>query len=290
MAEPYLGNPLRCETVLRKFGFSFRKKFGQNFLIDTDVLEGIVEASDVADDDVILEIGPGIGTLTQYLASSARRVVAVEIDKALLPILDYTLADWDNVRVINDDILKTDLQAIADEENEGRPLKVIANLPYYITTPIIMKLFENGAPIDSVTVMVQKEVADRLAAAPGSKDFGAITLAVQYYARVVPVLEVEPDSFVPPPKVTSAVIRLDRYQRRPVETQHEDVMFKLIRGSFNQRRKTFVNGVANFEGLPYTKDQIREALASVNLPETVRGEVLTLAQYAAVADYLAEKF
>lgn len=288
MAEPYLGNPLRCETVLRKFGFSFRKKFGQNFLIDSDVLEGIVDAAAVDEEDVVLEIGPGIGSLTQYLASRARRVISVEIDRALLPILDYTLADWDNVRIINNDILKTDIRAIAGEENGGRPLKVIANLPYYITTPIIMKLFENGAPISSVTVMVQKEVADRLAAKPGSKAYGAITLAVQYYASVEPVIEVGPESFIPAPKVSSAVIRLNRYEEKPVTAAHEDILFKLIRGSFNQRRKTFVNGAANFEGLSYTKDDIRAALAHAGLPESIRGEAMSLAEFAAVADYLGE--
>ena len=288
MAEPYLGNPLRCETVLRKFGFSFRKKFGQNFLIDSDVLEGIVDAAAVDEEDVVLEIGPGIGSLTQYLASRARRVISVEIDRALLPILDYTLADWDNVRIINNDILKTDIRAIAGEENGGRPLKVIANLPYYITTPIIMKLFENGAPISSVTVMVQKEVADRLAAKPGSKAYGAITLAVQYYASVEPVIEVGPENFIPAPKVSSAVIRLNRYEEKPVTAAHEDILFKLIRGSFNQRRKTFVNGAANFEGLSYTKDDIRAALAHAGLPESIRGEAMSLAEFAAVADYLGE--
>ena len=290
MPKPYLGNPIRCEAVLNQFGFSFRKKYGQNFLIDESVLTGIVEASDVTRDDVVLEIGPGIGSLTQYLAEAAKKVIAVEIDKSLLPILDHTLADWDNVRVINADILKTDLQAIADEENGGLPLKVIANLPYYITTPIIMKLFESGAPISAVTVMVQKEVADRIAAEPGSRESGALSLAVQYYANVTPVIEVSPESFVPRPKVHSTVMRLDRYEQKPVQAADEALMFKLIRGAFNQRRKTFVNAVAGFEGLSYSKDELREALGRLNLSETVRGEALTLSDYAHLADILSGEF
>ena len=303
MPTPYLGNPIRCEAVLNHFGFSFRKKYGQNFLIDEDVLTGIVAASNVTDDDVVLEIGPGIGSLTQYLASAAKKVIAVEIDKTLLPILDHTLEGWENVRIINADILKTDLQAIADEENEGRPMKVIANLPYYITTPIIMKLFESGAPISAVTVMVQKEVADRIGAAQGSRESGALSLAVQYYANVTPVIEVGPESFVPRPKVSSTVLRLDKYAdarpgrdsldagTRPVSVSSPEVerlMFQLIRAAFNQRRKTFVNAVANFEGLPYSKDQIREALAAQGLSETVRGEALSLAEFAALAEILDE--
>jgi len=287
MPQPYLGNPIRCEAVLNQFGFSFRKRYGQNFLIDESVLTGIVDASAVTEDDVVLEIGPGIGTLTQYLAEAAGKVVAVEIDKSLLPILDHTLADWDNVRVINADILKTDLQAIADEENGGQPLKVIANLPYYITTPIIMKLFESEAPISAVTVMVQKEVADRIAAEPGSRESGALSLAVQYYAQVTPVIEVGPESFVPRPKVTSTVLRLDRYAEKLVRTENEALMFKLIRGAFNQRRKTFVNAVAGFEGLSYSKDELRDVLSRLGLSETVRGEALRLEDYAAVADGLA---
>ena len=290
MPKPYLGNPIRCEAVLNQFGFSFRKKYGQNFLIDESVLTGIVEASDVTRDDVVLEIGPGIGSLTQYLAEAAKKVIAVEIDKSLLPILDHTLADWDNVRVINADILKTDLQAIADEENGGLPLKVIANLPYYITTPIIMKLFESGAPISAVTVMVQKEVADRIAAEPGSRESGALSLAVQYYANVTPVIEVSPESFVPRPKVHSTVMRLDRYEQKPVQAADEALMFKLIRGAFNQRRKTFVNAVAGFEGLSYSKDELRKALGRLNLSETVRGEALTLSDYAHLADILSGEF
>ena len=290
MPKPYLGNPIRCEAVLNQFGFSFRKKYGQNFLIDESVLTGIVEASDVTRDDVVLEIGPGIGSLTQYLAEAAKKVIAVEIDKSLLPILDHTLADWDNVRVINADILKTDLQAIADEENGGLPLKVVANLPYYITTPIIMKLFESGAPISAVTVMVQKEVADRIAAEPGSRESGALSLAVQYYANVTPVIEVSPESFVPRPKVHSTVMRLDRYEQKPVQAADEVLMFKLIRGAFNQRRKTFVNAVAGFEGLSYSKDELRKALGRLNLSETVRGEALTLSDYAHLADILSGEF
>lgn len=289
MPKPYLGNPVRVEAVLRTFQFSFRKKFGQNFLIDEDVLEGIVDASGVTEDDVVLEIGPGIGSLTQYLASRARKVIAVEIDKTLLPILDHTLEGWDNVKVLNQDILKTDIASIANEENEGRPLKVIANLPYYITTPIIMKLFENGSPIDSVTVMIQKEVAERIGSAPGSKQYGAISLAVQYYASVTIALEVGPESFVPQPKVSSTVIRLDRFPTPPVKVDDEEQMFKIIRGVFNQRRKTLVNGVANFEGLSFSKDDIRKALTAMGLPETTRGETLSLEQFAELSNHLSEQ-
>ena len=290
MPTPYLGNPIRCEAVLNQFGFSFRKKYGQNFLIDEKVLTGIVAASNVTADDVVLEIGPGIGSLTQYLASAAKKVIAVEIDRSLLPILDHTLGEWSNVRIINEDILKTDLRAIADEENDGAPLKVIANLPYYITTPIIMKLFESGAPISSVTVMVQKEVADRIGAPQGSRLSGALSLAVQYYAEVTPVIEVGPESFVPRPKVSSTVLRLDKYEDpRPVSVSSPEVeilMFKLIRGAFNQRRKTFVNAVAGFEGLFYSKDEIRAALQELGLSETVRGEALSLKEFAALAELL----
>lgn len=289
MPKPYLGNPVRVEAVLRTFQFSFRKKFGQNFLIDEDVLEGIVDASGVTEDDVVLEIGPGIGSLTQYLASRARKVIAVEIDKTLLPILDHTLEGWDNVKVLNQDILKTDIASIANEENEGRPLKVIANLPYYITTPIIMKLFENGSPIDSVTVMIQKEVAERIGSAPGSKQYGAISLAVQYYASVTIALEVGPESFVPQPKVSSTVIRLDRFPTPPVKVDDEEQMFKIIRGVFNQRRKTLANGVANFEGLSFSKDDIRKALTAMGLPETTRGETLSLEQFAELSNHLSEQ-
>lgn len=288
MPTPYLGNPHRVEAVLRSFHFSFRKKYGQNFLIDEDVLEKIVEASGVTKEDTVLEIGPGIGSLTQYLASAARKVVAVEIDPTLLPILEHTLEGWDNVTVINQDILKTDIQAIAREENNGRPLKVIANLPYYITTPIIMKLFENGSPIDSVTVMIQKEVAERIGSQPGSKQYGAISLAVQYYASVHPVLTVGPESFVPSPQVSSAVLHLERYQESPVKVRDEKLFFDIIRGVFNQRRKTLVNAVSNFEGLPYTKDDIRKALGEMGLSETVRGETLSLEQFAHLANILKD--
>ncbi|MDO4479258.1 MAG: 16S rRNA (adenine(1518)-N(6)/adenine(1519)-N(6))-dimethyltransferase RsmA [Lachnospiraceae bacterium] len=286
MPVPYLGNPVRCEAVLRSFDFSFRKRFGQNFLIDEDVLEGIVEASGVTGDDVVLEIGPGIGSLTQYLASTARKVVAVEIDKSLMPILEHTLDGWDNVRVLNQDILKTDIAAIAEEENGGKPLKVIANLPYYITTPIIMKLFESGCPIDSVTVMVQKEVADRIKSEPGSKEYGAISLAVQYYAKASAAIEVGPESFVPPPKVSSTVLHLERYPETRVKVDDEEQMFKIIRGVFNQRRKTLVNAVANFEGLAFSKDDIRRALSEMGLPETARGETFSLEQFAELSNRL----
>lgn len=278
--EPYLGNPVRCAAVLRKYGFMFRRKFGQNFLIDADVLSGTADAAEIQQNDVVLEIGPGIGSLTQYLASKAKKVIAVEIDRSLIPILEDTMSGWDNVVILNQDILKTDLRKIAEEENEGRPLKVAANLPYYITTPIIMKLFEDGAPIDTVTVMVQKEVADRIETGPGSKDYGALSLAVQYYARPERIMEVEPGSFVPRPGVGSTVIRLNRFAEPPVEVGDEKLMFRLIRATFNQRRKTLANSVTNFEGLSYSKEEVRKAIEDCGFRPDVRGESLTLVQFA----------
>lgn len=282
--EPYLGNPVRCEAVLRQYGFVFHKKFGQNFLIDAGVLEGTAEASEIQPDDVVLEIGPGIGSLTQYLASRAKKVIAVEIDKTLIPILEDTLSGWNNAVILNQDILKTDLQKIADEENEGRPLKVAANLPYYITTPIIMKLFESGAPVDTVTVMVQREVADRIETGPGSKNYGALSLAVQYYAKPERIMEVEPTSFVPRPNVGSTVIRLKRFEHPPVQADDEKMMFRLIRATFNQRRKTLVNSIANFEGLSFPKEAVQKAIAECGFRPDVRGETLTLAQFAELSN------
>ena len=284
MARPYLGNPKYTIEVLQKYGFVFQKRFGQNFLIDTHVLERIIEASEITKDDFVLEIGPGIGTMTQYLAEAAREVTAVEIDDALIPILKDTLKEWDNVTVLHGDILKTDIRKIADEKNQGRPIKVVANLPYYITTPIIMGLFESHVPVDSITVMVQKEVADRMQTGPGSKDYGALSLAVQYYAEPKIVANVPPNCFMPQPKVGSAVIRLTRHQNPPVTTLDEKLMFRLIRASFNQRRKTLSNSLKNSQELPYSKEEVEAAITECGLPLNIRGEALTLEQFARLSD------
>ena len=284
MARPYLGNPKYTIEVLQKYGFAFQKRFGQNFLIDTHVLDRIIEASEITKDDFVLEIGPGIGTMTQYLAEAAREVTAVEIDDALIPILKDTLKEWDNVTVLHGDILKTDIRKIADEKNQGRPIKVVANLPYYITTPIIMGLFESHVPVDSITVMVQKEVADRMQTGPGSKDYGALSLAVQYYAEPKIVANVPPNCFMPRPKVGSAVIRLTRHQNPPVTTLDEKLMFRLIRASFNQRRKTLSNSLKNSQELPYSKEEVETAITECGLPLNIRGEALTLEQFARLSD------
>ena len=284
MARPYLGNPKYTIEVLQKYGFVFQKRFGQNFLIDTHVLERIIEASEITKDDFVLEIGPGIGTMTQYLAEAAREVTAVEIDDALIPILKDTLKEWDNVTVLHGDILKTDIRKIADEKNQGRPIKVVANLPYYITTPIIMGLFESHVPVDSITVMVQKEVADRMQTGPGSKDYGALSMAVQYYAEPKIVANVPPNCFMPRPKVGSAVIRLTRHQNPPVTTLDEKLMFRLIRASFNQRRKTLSNSLKNSQELPYSKEEVEAAITECGLPLNIRGEALTLEQFARLSD------
>ena len=284
MARPYLGNPKYTIEVLQKYGFVFQKRFGQNFLIDTHVLERIIEASEITKDDFVLEIGPGIGTMTQYLAEAAREVTAVEIDDALIPILKDTLKEWDKVTVLHGDILKTDIRKIADEKNQGRPIKVVANLPYYITTPIIMGLFESHVPVDSITVMVQKEVADRMQTGPGSKDYGALSLAVQYYAEPKIVANVPPNCFMPRPKVGSAVIRLTRHQNPPVTTLDEKLMFRLIRASFNQRRKTLSNSLKNSQELPYSKEEVEAAITECGLPLNIRGEGLTLEQFARLSD------
>mgnify|MGYP000370140373 CR=1 FL=1 len=284
MTRPYLGNPKYTIEVLQKYGFVFQKRFGQNFLIDTRVLDRIIEASEITKDDFVLEIGPGIGTMTQYLADAAREVTAVEIDDALIPILQDTLKEWDNVSVIHGDILKTDIRKIADEKNQGRPIKVVANLPYYITTPIIMGLFESHVPVDSITVMVQKEVADRMQTGPGSKDYGALSLAVQYYAKPQIVANVPPNCFMPRPKVGSAVIQLVRYEEPPVQVDNEKLMFRLIRASFNQRRKTLVNGLKNSQELDFSKEEIEKAMAETGIPVNVRGEALTLAEFADLAN------
>ena len=284
--EPYLGNPQATIAVLNKYGFTFQKKFGQNFLIDTHVLEKIIRAAEITEDDFVLEIGPGIGTMTQYLAYAAREVCAVEIDKSLIPILEDTLSDYDNVTVINEDILKVDIAKLAEEKNGGRPIKVVANLPYYITTPIIMGLFESHVPVESITVMVQKEVADRMQVGPGTKDYGALSLAVQYYAEPYIVANVPCNCFMPRPNVDSAVIRLTRYKEPPVQVKDEKMLFKIIRASFNQRRKTLQNGLNNSSELNFTKDQIAAAIAEAGFSPSVRGEALTLEQFAKLTDIL----
>ena len=289
MTGPYLGNPKYTIEVLQKYNFAFQKRFGQNFLIDTHVLEKIIAASQITKEDFVLEIGPGIGTMTQYLAEYAREVTAVEIDNTLIPILKDTLKDWDNVTVINDDILKVDIRKLALEKNGGRPIKVVANLPYYITTPIIMGLFENQVPIDSITIMVQKEVADRMQVGPGTKDYGALSLAVQYYARPEIVANVPPNCFMPRPKVGSAVIRLERYEKPPVQVTDEKLMFRIIRASFNQRRKTLVNGLKNSQELSYSREEIEEVLNTCGIPLNIRGEALTLAEFAEIANAFGEK-
>ena len=284
-----LGNPKNTIEIIQKYEFMFQKKFGQNFLIDTHVLEKIISSAGVTKEDCVLEIGPGIGTMTQYLAENARQVVAVEIDKNLIPILGETLADYDNVTIINEDILKVDIKAIAEQYNDGRPIKVVANLPYYITTPIIMGLFESGVPIDNITVMVQKEVADRMQEGPGSKDYGALSLAVQYYAEPEIVANVPPNCFIPRPNVGSAVIRLTRHKEMPVQVKDSEHMFRIIRASFNQRRKTLQNGLNNSPEIPYSKEKILAAIEKMGLPATVRGEALSLAQFAELSDILGEK-
>ena len=279
MRKPTLGNPQNTIEILQKYDFSFQKKFGQNFLIDTHVLDKIIRAADITKEDMVLEIGPGIGTMTQYLAEAAGKVVAVEIDKNLIPILTDTLHDYDNVTVINEDVLKLDVRELAREENGGRPLKVVANLPYYITTPIIMGLFENDVPVESITVMVQKEVADRMQTGPGNKDYGALSLAVQYYAEPYIVANVPPNCFMPRPRVGSAVIRLTRHEKPPVEVKDEKLMFDIIRASFNQRRKTLANGLNNSDKLSLAKERLGKGPG-------VRGESLTLEEFAELSNYI----
>lgn len=286
--EQKLGNPQNTIAVIQKYDFVFQKKFGQNFLIDTRVLDKIILAAGITKEDLVLEIGPGIGTMTQYLAKAARQVVAVEIDANLIPILKETLQEYKNITLIHDDILKVDICGLAGQYNEGRPIKVVANLPYYITTPIIMGLFEKQVPVDNITVMVQKEVADRMQAGPGSKDYGALSLAVQYYAKPYLVANVPPNCFLPRPKVSSAVIRLTRYPSPLVQVKDPALMFRLIRASFNQRRKTLLNGLNNSPELSFSKEQIAQAIIALEVPAAVRGEILTLAQFARLADILSE--
>ena len=284
MTDPFLGNPQNTIAVLQKYHFNFQKKFGQNFLIDTHVLDKIIRAAEITKDDFVLEIGPGIGTMTQYLAQAAREVVAVEIDKALIPILQDTLSGFPNAEVIQDDILKVDIAGLAAERNGGRPIKVVANLPYYITTPIIMSLFEHDVPLALVTVMVQKEVAERMQAGPGSKDYGALSLVVQYYADPYIVANVPPNFFMPRPNVGSAVIRLTRHKVPPVQVEDEKLMFQMIRASFNQRRKTLVNGLNHSPEMTLTKEQITEAVEGLGKGAGVRGEALTLEEFAKLSN------
>lgn len=282
-----LGNPQNTIEILKKYDFMFQKRFGQNFLIDTHVLEKIIKSAEITKDDLVLEIGPGIGTMTQYLCENAREVIAVEIDKNLIPILqEDTLAEYDNITIINEDILKVDLNKLVEEKNGGRRIKVVANLPYYITTPIIMGLFESHVPLQNITVMVQKEVADRMQAGPGSKDYGALSLAVQYYAKPYIAANVPPNCFMPRPNVGSAVIRLTLHEKPAVQVKDEKFMFALIRASFNQRRKTLVNGLTNASELSLSKEEVQEALDKMQLSPTVRGEALNLEQFAELANLL----
>ena len=283
-----LSNPQKTIEVLQKYNFTFQKKFGQNFLIDPHVLDKIIAAAEITKDDFVLEIGPGIGTLTQYLAEAAREVVAVEIDSSLIPILEDTLSSYDNVSVINEDVLKVDLKKLAEERNGGKPIKVVANLPYYITTPIIMGLFESHVPLKSLTVMVQKEVALRMQAGPGTKDYGALSLAVQYYADPYLAANVPPNCFMPRPNVGSAVIRMTRFEETPVKVTDEALLFRLIRASFNQRRKTLQNGLVNSPELHFSKEQVAAAIETLGVSPSVRGEALTLEQFAALCNALSE--
>ena len=283
MSRPTLGNPQNTIEILQKYQFTFQKKFGQNFLIDTHVLDKIIRAADIGKEDMVLEIGPGIGTMTQYLAEAAGKVIAVEIDKNLIPILSDTLSGYENVQIINEDVLKLDIQRLVEEENAGRPIKVVANLPYYITTPIIMGLFESHVPLHSVTVMVQKEVADRMQTGPGNKDYGALSLAIQYYAEPYIVANVPPNCFMPRPKVGSAVIR---HEKPPVEVEDERLLFDIIRASFNQRRKTLANGLNNSDRLDIPKEAITEAIQQLGKGPSVRGETLTLEEFAKLSNSL----
>ena len=284
MSKFYLGNPTNTLAVINRYEFAFQKKFGQNFLIDQGIVEKIVREAGVTKDDFVLEIGPGIGTMTQILCENAREVAAVEIDRKLIPILNDTLSEYDNVTIINDDILKVDINKLAEEKNGGRPIKVVANLPYYITTPIIMGLFESHVPLDSITIMVQKEVADRMQTGPGSKDYGALSLAVQFYAKPEIVVNVPPECFMPRPNVGSAVIRLKRHETRPVEVKDEKLMFRIIRASFNQRRKTLANGLNNSPEIGYTKEQIAAAIEELGRGASIRGEALTLEEFARLSN------
>lgn len=284
-----LGNPKNTIQVIQKYNFDFQKRFGQNFLIDEHVIEKIMKAADLTEEDCILEIGPGIGTMTQYLAESVREVIAVEIDKNLIPILEDTLSDYSNIIIKNEDILKVDINALVNQHNRGKPIKVVANLPYYITTPIIMGLFEKHVPLESMIVMVQKEVAERMQVGPGTKDYGALSLAVQYYAEPEIVANVPQNCFIPRPNVGSAVIKLTRHRQPPVTTKDEAALFRIIRASFNQRRKTLINSLRNASDLPYEKEEIEIALKQMELPLTIRGEALNLEQFARLTDILVKE-
>lgn len=284
--KPTLGIPQNTIAILNQYRFVFQKKYGQNFLIDTHVLDKIIRAAQIGPEDFVVEVGPGIGTMTQYLACAAGRVTAIEIDKALIPILENTLEGYDNITILNEDILKVDLCCLAEEENGGRPIKVVANLPYYITTPIIMGLFEGDVPLKSITVMVQKEVADRMQAGPGSKDYGALSLAVQYYAKPYIAANVPQNCFMPRPRIGSAVIRLERYETPPVAVKDERLLFGIIRASFNQRRKTLANGLKNSPELDFTKEEIEAAIEKLGKGASVRGEALTLGEFAELSNWL----
>ncbi len=284
-----LGNPSNTIEILQKYQFQFQKKFGQNFLIDSHVLEKIIHKARITKEDCVIEIGPGIGTMTQYLAESAGQVIAIEIDKNLIPILEDTLSSYHNVTIINEDVLKVDIRKLAEEKNQGRPIKVVANLPYYITTPIVMGLLESHVPLDSITIMVQKEVAQRMQEGPGSKEYGALSLAVQYYAKPEIVANVSPNCFMPRPGVGSAVIRLTCHEKPPVEVKNEKFMFDLIRASFNQRRKTLVNGLGNAANIKVTKEQAAKALETLGLSPSLRGEALSLEQFARLSNLLEDK-
>lgn len=283
---PTLGNPTGTIEVLKKYHFNFQKRYGQNFLIDSHILEKIIGSAEITKEDCVLEIGPGIGTMTQYLAESAREVIAVEIDKSLIPILEDTLSPYNNVTVINEDILKVDIRKLVEEKNQGKPIKVVANLPYYITTPIIMGLFESHVPLKSITIMVQKEVADRMQVGPGTKDYGALSLAVQYYAKPKVITYVSPECFIPKPNVGSAVICLERYEESPVKVEDEGFLFRVIRAAFNQRRKTLANGLGNASDLGVTRAQATEALEALGFSLSIRGEALTLEEFAKLSNYL----
>ena len=282
----YLGTPTETKKILEQYQFAFQKRFGQNFLVDTNILEGIVETAEITKDDLVLEIGPGIGTMTQYLCEAAGKVIAVEIDSMLLPILEHTLSEYDNVEVINQDILKVDIKSLIEEKSKGRTVKVVANLPYYITTPIIMKLFESGLIFESITIMVQKEVAERIQAKEGSKDYGAITLAIRYYSTAETKMIVSANCFMPKPNVDSAVVKLTRHKDAIVDVNDEKLMNKIIRASFNQRRKTLVNGLKNSSELHFSKEEIVEALRNLGFSETIRGESLTIQEFAALTNEL----
>ena len=283
-----LSNFKNTQDIIKKHNFSIQKKYGQNFLIDEHVLNKIIAAAELTEDDYVIEIGPGIGTMTERMAPECKHVTAIEIDKELIPILSETLSRFDNVDIINEDVLKVDLNKLIAERNDNKPVKVVANLPYYITTPIIMSLLENKIPIDTITVMVQKEVADRMMVGPGTKDYGALSLAVQYYAKPYIVANVPMNCFIPRPNVASAVIRLTCHKEPPVTVKDEKLMFNLIRASFNQRRKTLINGISNFSGLSFTKEQVAMALNSIGLSENIRGEALDLEKFAKLSDALLE--